>query len=68
MTTLPQPRNATVGYVKDAVAAILACLVLFGLPLNEQQLASILLVVTAVGTLVLALNDMRIKKTETPSP
>ena len=55
-------RNASVGYVKDFVAALLALAVLFGLPLTEQQMAGILLVITTGGALWLGLNDRQVKK------
>lgn len=54
-------RNATVGYVKDFIAALLAAAVLFGLPLTEDQMAAVLLVVVAGGALWLHLNDRSIR-------
>ena len=56
------PRNATVGYVKDFVYALLACAVLFGAPLTEDQVAGVLLVIVSGGALVLAVNDARLKR------
>lgn len=55
-------RNATLGYIKDFVAALLACAVLFGLPVSEDQMAAILLVVTTGGALLLALNDRKVRQ------
>lgn len=55
-------RNATVGYMKDFIAAALACAVLFGLPVSEDQIAGILLLVTSGGALWLAINDRQVRK------
>jgi hypothetical protein len=52
-------RNATLGYVKDFVAAVLACAVLFGVPFSEDQIAGLLLVIVTGGALALAINDRR---------
>jgi hypothetical protein len=52
--------NELLGYIKDAVAALLQCLVLFGIwALTGEQIAGLLLVVTTFGTIALAINSRR---------
>jgi hypothetical protein len=52
--------NELLGYIKEAVAAVLQCLVLFGLwQLTGEQIAGLLLLVTTVGTVALAINSRK---------
>lgn len=52
-------RNANLGYITQAVQATLAALVLFGLPLSQDQQAALVAVVAAWGIVWIALNDRR---------
>jgi hypothetical protein len=52
--------NELLGYIKEAIAAILQCLVLFGIwKLTGEQIAGLLLAVTTIGTVALAINSNR---------
>jgi hypothetical protein len=51
--------NELLGYVTNAVAALLGLLVLFGIDLSEEQIAGILTALGAVGALVFAINSHR---------
>lgn len=48
--------NELLGYVTQAVAALLSLAVLFGVDLTEDQIAGILAALAAVGTLAFAIN------------
>jgi uncharacterized YccA/Bax inhibitor family protein len=52
--------NELLGYIQSAVAALLGVAVLvFGVDLSEDQIASILTAVGALGALVFAVNSRR---------
>lgn len=51
--------NELLGYVTQAVAALLAVAVLFGVDLSEDQIAGILAAIAAVGGLAFAINSHR---------
>jgi len=52
--------NEMLGYIKDAAAAILQVLVLFGIwQLTAEQISGLLLVVTSIGTVALAINSRK---------
>jgi hypothetical protein len=52
--------NELLGYIKDAVAAVLQVLVLFGIwKLTAEQISGLLLVVTSLGTVALAINSRK---------
>lgn len=53
--TMQTEPAAIIGAIGTAVAAVVALLVAFGLPLTADQQAAILAVVAPVGTLVVAL-------------
>ena len=51
--------NEILGYITQAVAAVLGLLVLFGVELTEEQIAGILTAIGALGALAFAVNSHR---------
>jgi uncharacterized protein (DUF697 family) len=51
--------NEILGYLTQAVAALLGLAVLFGVDLTEEQIGGILAALGAVGALVFAINSHR---------
>lgn len=51
--------NEILGYITQAVAALLGLAVLFGVDLSEEQIAGILTAIGAIGAAVFAWNSHR---------
>lgn len=57
--------NSMLGFIKDLVTAVIALLIVFGIiSWTENQIAAVLLVVSALGALILAINTSKGKPSE----
>jgi ABC-type glycerol-3-phosphate transport system permease component len=57
--------NSMLGYIKDLVTAVIGLLIVFDIiGWTENQIAAVLLVVSALGAVILALNTAKGKPSE----